>query len=292
MGEAIRMGEVRTNGVRLKVAEAGPADGPLAILLHGFPEDWRGWRRQIGPLADAGFRVLAPDQRGYGGSDKPAGVAPYALDTLADDVVGLIDATGRPRASLVGHDWGGVVAWRVATRDPGRVDRLAILNAPHPDLTRREFFGSPRQLLKSWYVLAFQVPRLPEAFLRRKDWRALAGSLRDTSRPGTFSDADLDAYREAWSRPGAITAMLNWYRAFLRLGPAADPKARVAVPTRILWGVRDAALEPALAEASLARCDRGRLEFFDEATHWLHHEEPGRVADRLAAFLAAGGAEA
>src|SRR5262249_41021763 len=168
---------VSTNGIRLHVVELGPEDGPPVILLHGFPEFWYGWRYQIGPLADAGFRVLVPDQRGYDASDKPAPVSAYALDTLADDVIGLIESTGRPRVAVVGHDWGGVVAWWAAARPPERVERLAVLNASHPIAFRRHLRSSPRQLRKSWYVFYFQLPWLPEAMFRRRNWRSLTETL-------------------------------------------------------------------------------------------------------------------
>src|SRR3954447_14356517 len=153
-----RFRRIATNRISLNVAEAGPETGPLVILLHGFPEFWYGWRHQIGPLADAGFRVLAPDQRGYDASEKPAPVSAYALDTLANDVAGLIEAKGRPRAAVVGHDWGGIVAWWVAVRRPELLERLAVLNAPHPIAFRRYLRSSPRQLLKSWYAFYFQLP--------------------------------------------------------------------------------------------------------------------------------------
>ncbi|MDG3007869.1 alpha/beta fold hydrolase [Paludisphaera mucosa] len=288
MSDPLRHVATSTNGLSLHVVEAGPEDGPPVILLHGFPETWLCWRRQIGPLAEAGLRVLAPDQRGYDASDKPGPVSAYALDTLADDVIGLIESTGRPRAALVGHDWGGIVAWWVATRNPERVERLAILNAPHPAASRRYLLGSPRQLMKSWYVFFFQTPWLPEALCRRKNWRMLTESLLSTSRPGTFSEADLDAYRAAWSRPGAITAMIHWYRALLRYGPSFGPDRRVTVPTLVLWGAGDRFLERGIAEASLDLCDRGELEFFEEATHWIQHEEPDRVNRRLVEFLRGG----
>jgi pimeloyl-ACP methyl ester carboxylesterase len=276
---------VPTNGIRLHVVEAGPEDGAPVILLHGFPEFWYGWRHQIGPLADAGFRVLAPDQRGYAESDKPGPVSAYALDILADDVAGLIESTGRPRAAVVGHDWGGIAAWWVALGHPGRVERLAVLNAPHPLVFRRHLRSSPRQLLKSWYTFYFQLPWLPEAVFRLWNWRRLADALRRTSRPGTFTEADLDRYQAAWSAPGAITAMINWYRAALRdrHAPPADP--RVRVPTLLIWGAQDRFLDQALATPSLGQCDHGRLEPIEGATHWVQHEEPGRVNRLLLDFL-------
>ena len=273
------------NGIKLHTARAGLDQGPLVILLHGFPEFWFGWRYQIGPLADAGYRVLAPDQRGYHLSDKPEGVASYALDALAADVVGLIDAAGRPRAALLaGHDWGGIVAWWVALRHPDRVERLAILNAPHPAAVRH-FWRHPAQLLKSWYVFYFQVPWLPEASLRRDDWRGLAESLRKTSRPGTFTDEDLERYRRAWSEPGAITTMIHWYRALFRARPRLPADPRIRVPTLLIWGVHDRFIRRELARTSVAFCNSGRLEFFEEATHWVQHEESERVNRLLLHFL-------
>jgi epoxide hydrolase 4 len=276
---------VPADGLELHVVESGPEHGSPVVLLHGFPEFWYGWRHQIAPLADAGFRVLAPDQRGYSESDKPAPVSAYALDTLASDVAALIRWTGRPRAAVVGHDWGGIVAWWLAIRKPGLVERLAVLNAPHPLAFRRHLRSSPRQMLKSWYMLAFQIPGLPEMMLRRRDWRGLADGLRGSSRAGTFADSDLDQYRHAWSRDEAITTMIHWYRAAIRHGPSPPADPRVRVPTQILWGAQDRFLDRRLAGLSLDLCDLGRLEWIEEATHWLHHEESGRVNRLLIDFL-------
>jgi len=271
---------VGTDGVRLHVEAAGPEHGPLVVLLHGFPEFSYAWRRQVGPLAEAGFRVLAPDQRGYGGSDKPREVGAYVLDALADDVLRL--AGGR-RFSLVGHDWGGVVAWWLALRNPERLDRLAILNAPHPATLASYAAGHPGQLVKSWYVLFFQFPVLAEAAFRAGNFRMPAGALAGTSRRGTFTREDLDRYRAAWAEPGAVTGMLNWYRALRRR--RRPPSGRIRVPTLILWGDRDAFLQPGLADAALDLCDDGRLVRFERATHWLQHEEAERVTRELIAFL-------
>ncbi len=292
MNDEPKSRSVVTNGVSLHVAQAGPEDGPPVILLHGFPEYWAGWRHQIGPLADAGFRVLAPDQRGYNRSDKPEGIAAYALDVLAADVVGLIDANGWSQAALVGHDWGGLVAWWVALTAPDRVERLAILNAPHPVAFRRYVRTHPAQLLRSWYVGVFQLPWLPEFAFRRRNWRGLTRALVTTSRPGTFSEDDLARYRQAWSEPGAIRAMIHWYRAALRDRPEPPGSPRIRVPTRLLWGPGDRFLSRGLAEASLAFCDEGRLEWVEGATHWLQHEEPERVNRLLLDFLNGAAGEA
>ena len=281
---------VDTNGVRLHAAVAGPVDGPLVVLLHGFPEFWYGWRKQIPALAAAGLRVVAPDQRGYGLSSKPPRIADYVLDELAGDVLGLIDALGRKRAHVVGHDWGAAVAWHLGIHTPDRVERLGILNVPHPDAFLRALRERPRQVLRSWYIAFFQVPRLPEAMLSARGHRALRDALVRTSRPGTFTPTDLERYAEMWAQPDAVRAMVDWYRAPRIVGSFGRPRGtsdgRVRVPTLIVWGERDAFLSPVLARWSLDRCDDGHLELLPAATHWVQHEEPERVNDLLRAFLA------
>jgi pimeloyl-ACP methyl ester carboxylesterase len=276
---------IATNGVRLHAVEAGPPDGRLLILLHGFPEFWYGWHRHIESFAAAGYRVLVPDQRGYNLSDKPRGVASYRLDRLAGDVVGLIDDAGRERACLAGHDWGGAVAWWVGVNFPRRLDRLALLNIPHPYVMRRHLLHDRDQRRRSWYIFFFQLPWLPEIYLRRNDWAYGVRALTVTSRPGTFSESDLALYRQAWSQPGAVSAMIHWYRAALRMPPPRPASPRVEVPTLLLWGTGDRFLGREMAQPSIDLCDDGRLVFLD-ATHWVHHEEPGEVQRRLAEFFA------
>ena len=276
---------VATNGVRLHVVEAGLEGGPLVVLLHGFPEFWYGWRHQIGPLAAAGFHVLAPDQRGYNLSDKPKPVSAYNVDLLAEDVLGLIDQAGAERAHVVGHDWGGAVAWWLGLKHADRVGKLALLNLPHPAVMRRTLRKSWAQRIRSSYMAWFQLPGLPEWSFRARHFALPARTLRKTSRPGTFSDADLDRYREAWDQPGAVRAMLHWYRAALRSQPEWPADLRVHVHTLLLWGTEDEFLGREMAEPSIALCDDGRLEFFEGATHWLQHEEPERVSARLIEFL-------
>jgi pimeloyl-ACP methyl ester carboxylesterase len=284
MAIELRHRTVATNGIRLHAVEAGPADGRLLILLHGFPELWHGWHRQIEPLAAAGFRVLVPDQRGYNLSDKPRGVASYRIDQLARDVIGLIDDAGRERASIVGHDWGGAVAWWAGIAHPQRLERLALLNIPHPFVMRRHLLHNRAQRRKSWYIFFFQLPWLPEAYFRRREWAYGVRALTATSRPGTFSAADLAVYRQAWSQPGAIGAMINWYRAALRMPPPRPLSLRVTVPTLLIWGTGDRFLGQEMAQPSIDLCDDGRLALLD-ATHWVQHEEPGEVGRLLAEFL-------
>jgi pimeloyl-ACP methyl ester carboxylesterase len=274
---------VDVGDVRLHTVQAGPEDGPPVVLLHGFPEFWYGWHEHVRPLATAGHRVVVPDQRGYNRSDKPPGTGAYRVDRLAGDVLGLVDALGFEDAAVVGHDWGGIVGWWLAIHHPERVRRFCAVNAPHPAVARETIRRSWTQRRKSWYAGFFQVPALPEAALRAGNFRLLTRALRRTSQPGTFTDADLAQYREAWGRPGALGAMLNWYRAAAD-GP--DPRPDPVEPeTLVLWGARDHFLVRSMAERSAERCVDGRTRTLWDLTHWLHHEEPVRVADALVEFL-------
>jgi pimeloyl-ACP methyl ester carboxylesterase len=281
----IQFQRVTANSVTLNVAQAGPVDGPLVILLHGFPEFWYGWRKHIPLLAAAGLRVWAPDQRGYNTSDKPPRVRDYTLDNLAADVIGLMDAAGRETAIVVGHDWGAAVGWWLASNSPQRLTKLVTINVPHPLVLRRLLRTSPRQLMRSWYMFAIQVPWLPEWGLRRGNWHDLVKGMQKSSLPGTFSDADFDEYRRAWSQPGAFTAMLNWYRAMFRFGARRPKFLRIATPTLVLWGARDKFIGREGAELSLALCDHGQLAMFEENTHWLQHERPDEVCQRIVEFF-------
>jgi len=243
----------------------------------------------------AGYRVVAPDQRGYNRSDKPRPVRAYRLDVLAGDVLRLADAVApRQPFALVGHDWGAVVAWWVALHHPERLRRLVILNAPHPAVLRSHPRRALAQLRRSWYIAFFQLPALPEWLLRGHGFGGLEWVLRASSRADAFSECDLVRYRAAWASPGALPSMLNWYRALLRY-PVRPRHSRVSVPTLILWGEQDVALDRELAEPSRDLCDDGRLVFFAHASHWPHDEEPARVNSLLLGFLeggtAAGGAD-
>ena len=277
--------EIPANGLRFHALAAGPVDGPLLLLLHGFPETSHCWNRHLLPLATAGFRVVAPDQRGIGLSSKPEGIAAYRIDHLAADIVAIVRALGRERAQVVGHDWGGAVTWYLAEHHADVVERVAIIDVPHGGTFERYLRSHPSQMLKSWYMAFFQLPRLPEALLRANDFRRLARAIVATSRPGAFTPEDLAIYRQAWRQPGALTGMLNWYRALRLKPPAPRGSGRIAIPVRLMWGDRDQALESAMAEASIARCDAGEVFHFPDATHWLPREEPERTTALLLEFL-------
>jgi len=277
------------NDVALHVVLAGPANGKPLMFLHGFPEFWFGWRRQIDHFVSLGYRVIIPDQRGYNSSEKPACIASYSIDLLAKDVVGVLDQVAGSKAFVVGHDWGAVVAWYLAARYSEKVNRTAMLSVPHPRIFIRNLIINQAQLRKSWYLLFFQLPWLPECILRRRDWALLVRALRNTSPPGVFSDSDLEQYKKSWAKKGALTAMLNWYRAAL-LRPsqlALDPEAsRVKVPALLIWGKNDQFVGQAMARESLQYCDDGHLEMFETATHWVQHEEPVQVNTLLSQFFA------
>jgi epoxide hydrolase 4 len=280
----LREGYAEIGDVRLHYVEAG--EGPLIVLLHGFPEFWFSWRLQITPLVAAGFRVVAPDMRGYNLSSKPAGVSAYTADRLAADVRGLIQERGAESALLVGHDWGGTVAWATAMNHPEVVDRLAILNVPHPRRLQQGL-RNPRQLRKSWYFFIFQLPGLPERLVRAGRWRFFRQFLRD-ARPA-YTSEDTDRYIEAWSQPGAAAATINYYRAAVRQSPKqAEAQLRpIPAPTLVIWGQRDRYLGPELAEPhrdDVPNLDR--VERLPNASHWVHHDEPERVTQLLIDFFA------
>ncbi|MFP3852725.1 MAG: alpha/beta fold hydrolase [Anaerolineales bacterium] len=274
---------VRVNGLSLHLAEAGPTKGAPVVLLHGFPEFWYGWRHQIPALAQAGLRVLAPDGRGYNVSDRPKAVASYRMEQLRGDILGLLNAFNIEKTAIAGHDWGAAVAWSMALHHPDRVRRLAILNVPHPAVWPNLLRSRPAQLMRSWYILFFQLPLLPEWVLGLRDGQSLVRSMRRTSAPGAFTKEDLLRYRQAW-RGGALTTMIHWYRAALRYPQRAPESRQVQVPVRILWGMKDAFLVPEGAELSMEYCPQGELIKLPHASHWIQHEASDLVNQRLIEF--------
>jgi epoxide hydrolase 4 len=285
----LRDGYADLGAVRLHYVEAGPADGRAVVLLHGFPEFWYSWRHQIPALAAAGLRVIAPDMRGYNLSSKPAEVSAYGASRLAGDVRDLIRERGAPSASVAGHDWGAAVAWVAAMAHPEVVERLAILNVPHPRRMLAELRRPSRQLAKSWYMFFFQLPWLPERAVRAGDWRAFRHGFEHDARPGAFTPQDIDRYREAWSQPGALTATINYYRAAMRRRPpgaAGGGLPPVQAPTLVIWGEHDRYLSSDLAEPDRADVPAlQRVVRLPEASHWVQHDCPDRVSELLIGFF-------
>lgn len=282
-GVALESSRVDVGGVRLHVVQAGDPDGPPVLLLHGFPEFWYAWRDVVPPLVAAGYRVIVPDQRGYGDSDKPPEIADYAVDRLGDDAAGLLRALGHDDACVVAHDWGGGVAWNLALRHPERVRRLVVLGVGHPDASK---LAASKEKKVSWYRTFFQIPWLPELTSRLGGWWMVSRMLRDTAAPGTFSDDELAQYRSAWDRDGAYGKMVNWYRA--NTGGAEGEPRRSAVPTLLLLAPADAFIPQDLAQTSLQLLDDGRIVALEEGTHWVIQERPDLVAQQVTAFCAEG----
>ncbi|MBF6633476.1 MAG: alpha/beta hydrolase [Planococcus sp. (in: Bacteria)] len=276
---------LESNGINLHIAVAGPEDGPLVVLLHGFPEFWFGWKNQIQPLAEKGYRVVAPDQRGYNLSDKPEGIDNYTVDHLRDDVIGIIEHFKKESAIVIGHDWGGAVAWHLAATHPEYVDKLIVLNIPHPKAMPRVLKKNPLQWMKSSYIAFFQLPNLPEKALGMGEFKTMQQSIEQTSKPNTFSSHEMEQYKTAWSQSDALTAMLNWYRAIRRGSFRQIPETKIKVPVRIIWGLGDQFLSPMLAKESMSFCEEVNLTFVGEATHWIQHEQPDIVNRLIEQFI-------
>ena len=272
---------IKTNGIQLHVVMAGPQSGPPVVLLHGFPENWRCWIRQLPALVSAGCRVIIPDQRGYNLSDKPKGIYSYRIEELTRDILGLIDELEYEKVNLIGHDFGALVAWMLAVKHPERLHRLGIINVPHPAVMWRFLRRDFEQMRRSWYALFFQLPWLPEIILSLGSWRITTSGMRRSGRPNAFTHDDIEKYKESWSQPGAMTAMLNWYRAAARYRPEITDDMQVAVRTLILWGVNDVALSRRMARPSLDYCEEGNLIFFPDATHWVQREDADEVNKHL-----------
>jgi pimeloyl-ACP methyl ester carboxylesterase len=283
LGIPLEAGLVGTNGIRLHVVQAGPREGPPVVLLHGFPEFWWTWHAQIAALAQAGFRVIAPDQRGFDLSDKPPRVEDYLPEQRRADVLGLLDALGHERASIAGHDFGALVAWGLAIEHPERIGKLVVMNVAHPKVYESPPPGRADTI--NWFRTFFQLPLLPELVGRSGNWFLLERNLVQTSRPGTFAEPAMSYYKQAWARDNAIHSMIAWYRAGFRHPYHPSGDARVRVPTRIVWGDLDRFNDPSFAEPSLAFCDDAKLVRFPDAGHWLIHEKPDEVSRLLIEFF-------
>lgn len=273
------------NGIRLHVVEAGL--GPPVLLLHGFPEFWYAWRHQIPALAAAGFHAVAPDLRGYNESDRPIAIHHYRPRLLVEDVVGLIQQLSDGPVYLVGHDWGGVLAWRVAALYPHLVRKLVILNAPHPAARAEAVRKHPFLWLQSAYFYFFQFPALPEWYLRMGNFALLERMWRrEPVHPGAFTDQDIALYKEAFTKPGGMTGPLNYYRAAFRfMRELTGPPQEVRVPTLMMWGERDPYLSVKLIEPMRRWVSDLKVELIPDASHWVQNDVPERVNRGLIDFI-------
>jgi pimeloyl-ACP methyl ester carboxylesterase len=275
--------KVQLNGLTFNLVHEGPPEAPLIVLLHGFPECWLTWESQIQPLVDAGYRVIAPDQRGYNQTDKPKHIDDYRIDVLASDVEAIRQWANADKFHLVGHDWGAAVAWWYGMHHSDKLHSMTVINVPHPLVFQKNLKSNKKQLLKSWYMFFFQIPKLPESLLSIAGYKIAQRSLKESSNKESFSAEILQALTSAWSQEGAMTGMLNWYRAAIRRPVRASNK-RVSCPTRILWGENDIALTKEMAELSTHYCDQVSLTYYPDATHWLTHDKPDEVSQEIIRF--------
>jgi pimeloyl-ACP methyl ester carboxylesterase len=283
--ETLRHRDIITNGIRMHYVTEG--EGPLIVLLHGFPEFWYSWRYQIPFLAGLGYSVVAPDLRGYNDSDKPRTRRGYRVSNLLRDIKGLISGLGREKAIIVGHDWGGALAWAFASRYPQMSERLIVLNAPHPGAFARALRTS-RQLRKSWYMFFFQIPWLPERILTRNHAEMIGRMLRGTAvQKAAFPQDVLEQYRDAMSKPGAMTAALNYYRQLIRnpSRSSSAEKVHISVPTLLIWGEQDVALGLELTEGLEQWVDNLQVRRIRDSGHWVQQEKPMLVNEYIQAFL-------
>ncbi|MCM3873118.1 MAG: alpha/beta hydrolase [Pyrinomonadaceae bacterium] len=295
----IRHGFAQANGIRLHYAESGSGDD-LVILLHGFPEFWYSWRHQL-PALGPRFHVVAPDMRGYNLSEKPSRVEDYSTDVLADDVIGLIDYFGATKAAIVGHDWGAGVAWAVVQKYPERISKLAVLQVPPAAVWRANL--TLAQFFRSWYMFFFQLPGVPEWAIRRNSFASLDRTFREqVFRAGSFTDVDVEAYKEALGQPGALTGAINYYRAnvfrMMRGSKTAktEPSStreiggdrRIRVPTLFIFGEQDFAILPQTVRGVADYIDAPYTELrIPDCGHWVQNEAVEEVNKALMSFLSA-----
>ena len=271
------------NGLMLHVGHLGPAGGEIIVLLHGFPEFSQSWMAQADFFANKGYHVIVPDQRGYNLSPKPAQIKNYGLPYLAGDIAALITSLTTEPVIVAGHDWGGGVAWALAQFHPELIKKLIVLNMPHLQVMRENLRTNPKQMLRSLYAVFFQLPFIPEQVCSAFNFKSLEMSMVQSARAGTFTPEYLRACKQAWRQPNALPSMINWYRAFFR--SKIDHDVNIKVPVLLLWGTKDLFLSEKMAGQSIKRCPNGQLITIENASHWLHHEEPDLVNQHIDTFL-------
>ncbi|WP_019500566.1 alpha/beta fold hydrolase [Pseudanabaena sp. PCC 6802] len=278
-------GYVKTNGIKLHYVTAGA--GELMLMLHGFPEFWYSWRHQIDEFSED-YKVVALDLRGYNDSDKPAGVSAYTMATLIEDIRGVINGLGYGTCILVAHDWGGAIAWHFAYVYPDMVSKLIVMNLPHP-AKFSEGLSTPKQLLKSWYIFFFQIPWLPEQLLAFNDYRAIAAAFTEWAiDKSAFTAEDIAAFKDAASRRGALTAMLNYYRNIFQSGAIGSRTwSAIKIPTLMIWGENDAALGKELTYGTELYVKDLTLKYIPNCSHWVQQEQPKLVNQYMREFLTA-----
>lgn len=272
------------NHINLHYVSQG--SGPLVILLHGFPQYWYTWRHQISFLSQY-FKVVALDLRGYGDSEKPPKIEDYRLEELATDVKELIYHLGYSKAHLIGHDWGGAIAWFMAARHPVVIDHLIVLNSPYPSIFKKALKTNLKQLMKSWYIFFFQIPYVPEVILKSFSKSMLANFFRSSSvNKETFSNDDIEMYYENLQKPGVLKSAINYYRAIFQSSSQSHGQVQIDIPTLLIWGERDVALTKELT-LGMERYFKQpiRIRYLPEAGHWVNEEVPDKINALILEFL-------
>lgn len=271
-----------TNKVKLHYVTQG--EGPLMLMLHGFPEFWYSWRHQIPEFAK-NFKVVALDLRGYNDSDKPQNQSAYVMDEFIKDVYGVIKGLGYDQCVLVGHDWGGAIAWNFAYAHPEMIERLIVMNMPHP-AKFAEGFRTPQQLLRSSYIFFFQLPWLPELLIQSSDYQAIETAFKAMAvSKSAFTNADIEAYKNAAAQRGALTAALNYYRNFGQQRTLSSDWSVLQVPTLMIWGENDSALGKELTYGTEAYVRDFRIKYISNCSHWVQQEQPQLVNRYMREFL-------
>lgn len=274
---------ITSNGIKLHYVTQG--DGPLMLMLHGFPEFWYSWRHQIREFAKD-YKVVALDLRGYNDSDKPSALSAYRVSELMLDVAGVIKGLGYQSCTLVGHDWGGAIAWSFAYNYPELLERLIVLNIPHP-AKFAEGLKTPQQLLKSWYIFFFQIPWLPELLIQSGDYQFISDAFTKMAvNPSVFTPKDLEAYKDAVAKRGALTGMLNYYRnIFQSLGQGQSWEI-LKIRTLMIWGEQDTALGKELTYGTQEYVQDLTIRYISDSSHWVQQEQPDLVNQYIREFLA------
>ena len=273
---------ITINGVKLHYVTQG--EGDLMLMLHGFPEFWYSWRHQIPEFAK-NYKVVALDLRGYNDSDKPADKSAYVMDEFIRDVEGVIKGLGYDKCILVGHDWGGAIAWNFAYAHPEMVERLIILNLPHP-AKFAEGIRNPQQLLRSSYMFFFQIPWLPEFLIQSSDYQPIETAIKGMAvNKSAITKEDLEAYKDAAAKRGAMTATLNYYRNIFQQRMTSQDWSVLEVPTLMIWGEKDTALGKELTYGTEAYVRNFQIKYIPDCSHWVQQEQPQLVNQYMREFL-------
>lgn len=286
MNEKLTSNFLKLPAGKLHYKFAGNSSNETIIFLHGFPEFWYSWRKQLDHFSEK-YHVVAPDMRGYNKSLKPKRVEDYKIDSISKDIIELLKHLGKEKVILAGHDWGAAIAWHLALLHEEQFSKVIILNVPHPYVFRKKLFTNIRQFSKSWYIFFFQLPFLPHRILGKSNFQRGTEMLVSSSQEGSFTEEDLEKYKAAWANENSMKYMIMWYKAMLRYSwnMSQYRNKKVNIPLKIIWGKNDIALVPEMANESLQYCEQGELTYLEEATHWVQHDEPKKVIQLMEEFI-------